>query len=241
MPTAPNSASTAVVPPAPPPPPRVGEGGESELSGDMLKNPGMTGLESNSKANKACDVSLRGAPDSTSAVKHESILGSHKKADPAGQTQESSVAAVPSQAKTGGESGPTQDEHGGSPAKRSSASSLKDTCGSQADGLKNDTESRYGQQVAGKTVVTFHETDVVTSPSRKRLRKVAEEDEARDREEENDGEEEDERAREDAAVIAEEFNNWKVNTKVLYDLILNSTLEWPSLTVQWIPGLADGM
>ncbi|PFH38251.1 RbAp46 [Besnoitia besnoiti] len=53
--------------------------------------------------------------------------------------------------------------------------------------------------------------------------------------------EEDEEPQEDPALVAEEFNNWKVNTKVLYDLVMNTTLEWPSLTVQWLPGLASGM
>ncbi|KFH16117.1 RbAp46 [Toxoplasma gondii MAS] len=78
--------------------------------------------------------------------------------------------------------------------------------------------------------------DAPRSPSGRRLRTVPEEGEDN---EESDGEKEDEEEgdRNDPAVIAEEFNNWKVNTKVLYDLVMNYTLEWPSLTVQWLPGL----
>ncbi|KEP65553.1 UNVERIFIED_CONTAM: RbAp46 [Hammondia hammondi] len=81
--------------------------------------------------------------------------------------------------------------------------------------------------------------DAPRSPSGRRLRTVPEEGEEN---EDSDGEKEDEEEgdRNDPAVIAEEFNNWKVNTKVLYDLVMNYTLEWPSLTVQWLPGLTTG-
>ncbi|KAK8793401.1 hypothetical protein WA158_004760 [Blastocystis sp. Blastoise] len=39
----------------------------------------------------------------------------------------------------------------------------------------------------------------------------------------------------DDKVISEEYKIWKKNTPFLYDLILTHALEWPSLTVQWLP------
>jgi len=36
-------------------------------------------------------------------------------------------------------------------------------------------------------------------------------------------------------TINEEYKIWKKNSPFLYDLILSSALEWPSLTVQWLP------
>lgn len=38
--------------------------------------------------------------------------------------------------------------------------------------------------------------------------------------------------------LDEEFSVWKKNTPFLYDLVISHPLEWPSLTVQWVP-LAD--
>ncbi|XP_057511450.1 WD-40 repeat-containing protein MSI2-like [Actinidia eriantha] len=35
--------------------------------------------------------------------------------------------------------------------------------------------------------------------------------------------------------VEEEFTVWKKNTPFLYDLVLSHPLEWPSLTVQWLP------
>ncbi|CAO2813738.1 unnamed protein product [Amaranthus hypochondriacus] len=35
--------------------------------------------------------------------------------------------------------------------------------------------------------------------------------------------------------LDEEFTIWKKNTPILYDLVICNTLEWPSLTVQWLP------
>lgn len=35
--------------------------------------------------------------------------------------------------------------------------------------------------------------------------------------------------------LNEEFAVWKKNSPVLYDLVINHPLEWPSLTVQWLP------
>ena len=35
--------------------------------------------------------------------------------------------------------------------------------------------------------------------------------------------------------VEEEFRVWKKNTPILYDLVVSHALEWPSLTVQWLP------
>ncbi|KAF2302070.1 hypothetical protein GH714_032306 [Hevea brasiliensis] len=35
--------------------------------------------------------------------------------------------------------------------------------------------------------------------------------------------------------LEEEFSVWKKNTPFLYDLVISHPLEWPSLTVQWVP------
>ncbi|KVH96528.1 G-protein beta WD-40 repeat-containing protein [Cynara cardunculus var. scolymus] len=37
--------------------------------------------------------------------------------------------------------------------------------------------------------------------------------------------------------LEEEFGVWKKNTPFLYDLIISHSLDWPSLTVQWLPSL----
>ncbi|CAL9158489.1 histone-binding protein MSI1-like isoform X1 [Musa acuminata AAA Group] len=47
--------------------------------------------------------------------------------------------------------------------------------------------------------------------------------------------EEVERGEEGAAMEAEEYRVWKKNTPFLYDLVISHALEWPSLTVQWLP------
>jgi hypothetical protein len=36
-------------------------------------------------------------------------------------------------------------------------------------------------------------------------------------------------------LIQEEYKIWKKNTPFLYDAVLTSNLDWPSLTVQWLP------
>uniref|UniRef100_A0A0K0ENP0 Probable histone-binding protein lin-53 n=1 Tax=Strongyloides stercoralis TaxID=6248 RepID=A0A0K0ENP0_STRER len=36
-------------------------------------------------------------------------------------------------------------------------------------------------------------------------------------------------------VVNEEYKIWKKNTPFLYDMIMTHALEWPSLTVQWLP------
>lgn len=37
-------------------------------------------------------------------------------------------------------------------------------------------------------------------------------------------------------LVNEEYKIWKKNTPFLYDLVVTHALEWPSLTVQWLPG-----
>lgn len=37
-------------------------------------------------------------------------------------------------------------------------------------------------------------------------------------------------------VVNEEYKIWKKNTPFLYDLVMTHALDWPSLTVQWLPG-----
>ena len=36
-------------------------------------------------------------------------------------------------------------------------------------------------------------------------------------------------------MVEEEFSVWKKNTPFLCDLVISHALEWPSLTVQWLP------
>uniref|UniRef100_A0A8R1IGD5 CAF1C_H4-bd domain-containing protein n=1 Tax=Caenorhabditis japonica TaxID=281687 RepID=A0A8R1IGD5_CAEJA len=36
-------------------------------------------------------------------------------------------------------------------------------------------------------------------------------------------------------VANDEYKIWKKNTPFLYDLVMTHALEWPSLTVQWLP------
>jgi histone-binding protein RBBP4 len=47
--------------------------------------------------------------------------------------------------------------------------------------------------------------------------------------------EEDYNEAEDDQIINEEYKIWKKNTPYLYDLIITNGLEWPSLTVNWLP------
>jgi len=35
--------------------------------------------------------------------------------------------------------------------------------------------------------------------------------------------------------VEEDFSVWKKNTPFLYDLLISHPLEWPSLTVHWVP------
>ena len=41
------------------------------------------------------------------------------------------------------------------------------------------------------------------------------------------------------AQIMEDYHMWKENTPFLYDLVISHSLDWPSLTVQWLPGRAE--
>lgn len=36
-------------------------------------------------------------------------------------------------------------------------------------------------------------------------------------------------------IINEDYKIWKKNTPFLYDLVITHALEWPSLTVEWLP------
>lgn len=36
-------------------------------------------------------------------------------------------------------------------------------------------------------------------------------------------------------IINEEYKTWKKNAPFLYDLILSTALDWPTLTTQWFP------
>jgi hypothetical protein len=40
-------------------------------------------------------------------------------------------------------------------------------------------------------------------------------------------------------LINEEYRIWKKNSPFLYDVVLSHALEWPSLTVQWMPDSRD--
>jgi histone-binding protein RBBP4 len=35
--------------------------------------------------------------------------------------------------------------------------------------------------------------------------------------------------------IQEEYSNWKTNVPFLYDIAITQKLDWPSLSVQWLP------
>ena len=36
-------------------------------------------------------------------------------------------------------------------------------------------------------------------------------------------------------IINENYKIWKKNVPFLYDMVVTHSLEWPSLTVQWLP------
>lgn len=38
-------------------------------------------------------------------------------------------------------------------------------------------------------------------------------------------------------IINEEYKIWRKNAPFLYDLVMTHALEWPSLTVQWLPDI----
>ena len=48
-------------------------------------------------------------------------------------------------------------------------------------------------------------------------------------------EEEQEDERTEEKIINEEYKTWKKNAPFLYDVMLSTALEWPTLTTQWLP------
>jgi histone-binding protein RBBP4 len=36
-------------------------------------------------------------------------------------------------------------------------------------------------------------------------------------------------------IVNENYKIWKKNVPFLYDMVVTHSLEWPSLTVQWLP------
>ncbi len=36
-------------------------------------------------------------------------------------------------------------------------------------------------------------------------------------------------------IVNEEYKTWKKNAPFLYDMMLSTALEWPTLTTQWLP------
>ncbi|ETI24716.1 histone acetyltransferase type B subunit 2 [Cladophialophora carrionii CBS 160.54] len=40
-------------------------------------------------------------------------------------------------------------------------------------------------------------------------------------------------------IINEEYKTWKKNAPFLYDMILSTALDWPTLTTQWFPDITD--
>lgn len=40
-------------------------------------------------------------------------------------------------------------------------------------------------------------------------------------------------------IINEEYKTWKKNSPFLYDMILSTALEWPTLTTQWFPDVKE--
>lgn len=42
-------------------------------------------------------------------------------------------------------------------------------------------------------------------------------------------------------VINEEYKTWKKNAPFLYDMILSTALDWPTLTTQWFPDVSESV
>lgn len=40
-------------------------------------------------------------------------------------------------------------------------------------------------------------------------------------------------------IINEEYKAWKKNAPFLYDMILSTALDWPTLTTQWFPDVQE--
>ena len=54
-------------------------------------------------------------------------------------------------------------------------------------------------------------------------------------------EEEREEEQMEEKIINEEYKTWKKNSPFLYDLMLSTALEWPTLTTQWLPDKQEYM
>lgn len=50
-----------------------------------------------------------------------------------------------------------------------------------------------------------------------------------------DDDDDDDDDKEEERIIEEEYTIWKKNAPYLYDLVMTHALEWPSLTVEWLP------
>lgn len=51
--------------------------------------------------------------------------------------------------------------------------------------------------------------------------------------------EQEESIEQEEKVINEEYKTWKKNSPFLYDMILSTALEWPTLTTQWFPDVKE--
>lgn len=54
-----------------------------------------------------------------------------------------------------------------------------------------------------------------------------------------DMEPQDDNVEQEEKVINEEYKTWKKNSPFLYDMILSTALEWPTLTTQWFPDVKE--
>ena len=52
-------------------------------------------------------------------------------------------------------------------------------------------------------------------------------------------EEEQEDERMEEKLVNEEYKTWKKNAPFLYDMMLSTALEWPTLTTQWLPDVQE--
>ncbi len=81
----------------------------------------------------------------------------------------------------------------------------------------------------GKRTQTLLRYAGLTGDEKKRMRLGERRTQAMAKEEEELRDEMEER------LVNEEYKIWKKNTPFLYDLVITHALEWPSLTVQWLP------
>ena len=52
-------------------------------------------------------------------------------------------------------------------------------------------------------------------------------------------EEDQEDERMEEKLVNEEYKTWKKNAPFLYDMMLSTALEWPTLTTQWLPDVQE--